>query len=178
MAKSVQITKHARHRFAERLELTRREDMAHFFRNAVMYGLSPHSFKGKFHTYLLNKLKKNSYCTVKVYNDFIYIHRNKKLITMFPVPEKYLPVKQWLPSVYNSMILEKENIPELTLRKYYKTGDIHFYTKPPGKNGKSYLVALVINNMLASVAKGKDEAKLKISCVNQHLEEMKKKGQE
>lgn len=173
MTKSVQITKHARTRFAERLDLTRREEMNHYFKSAIKSGLNPKSFKGKFHTYLISKLKKNSYCTLKVYSDFIYIHRNKKLITMFPVPEKYLPVSQWLPKNYNNTIDEVENIPELILRTKYKTGDTHFYSKKPGKNNNMYQVVLIVNNELASYAKGKDEAKLKMSCVTQHLEELK-----
>lgn len=172
MPKSVIISSHARKRAAERLDLSRRDDVVHRFRNALMYGLSPSNFRGPFNQYLQSKLKKNSYCTIKIYSDFVYIHRNKKLITMFPVPEKYLPVKQWLPANYNKVI-EVENEPELQLKRLYHSGDFKFYVKNPGKNGNTYLVALVIKEELVSVSRGKDLEKQKAACVAQHLTELR-----
>ena len=172
MPKSVIISSHARQRAAERLELSRRDDVVHKFRHAIMYGLSPSCFKGPFNQYLQSKLRKNSHCTIKIYSDFVYIHRNKKLITMFPVPEKYLPVKQWLPANYNK-IIEVENEPELQLKRLYHSGDFKFYIKNPGKNGNTYLVALVIKEELASVSRGKDLEKQKVACVAQHLAELR-----
>ena len=171
MPKSVVISEHARRRAAERLEMSRRADIVHQFRQALMYGLSPTSFRGPFSQYLKSKLTKNRYCTVKVYCDFTYIHRNKKLITMFPVPDKYLPVKQYLPSNMTN-IVEKENDVNLQLRRYYKSSEFKFYIKEPGKNNNTYLVALVVKEQLAAVSRGKDLEKQKIACVKQHINEL------
>ena len=95
---------------------------------------------------------------------------------MFPVPEKYLPIKQWLSKNYSN-IVEVDVEPELQLRKLYHSGDFKFYIKNPGKNGSTYLVALVINDELASVSRGKNLEKQKLACVAQHLKELEdKKG--
>ena len=176
MPKSVVISEHAKMRAAERLSMTRRDEIVHKFRSALMYGLSPSNFKGPFYAYLMSKLRKNKYCTVKIYCDFVYVHRKNKLITMFPVPEKYLPIKQWLSKNYSN-IVEVDVEPELQLRKLYHSGDFKFYIKNPGKNGSTYLVALVINDELASVSRGKNLEKQKLACVAQHLKELEdKKG--
>ena len=132
MAKAVLISEHAKRRAAERLELTRRDEIVHQFRNALMYGISPASFKGQFSTYLKKKLKNSRRCTIKVYCDFIYIHKGKRLVTMYPVPDKFLPVKQFLAKNYKN-IEEKENIAELQLRRYFSSSEFKFYVKKPGK---------------------------------------------
>lgn len=151
--------------------MSRRNEIVHHFRKALMYGLSPSSFKGPFSQYLKAKLKKNSYCTIKVFCDFIYIHRNKKLITMFPVPEKYLPISQYLPKNFKN-IAETENIAELQLRRLYKSSEFKFYIKEPGRNNNTYLVALVIKDKLEAVSRGKDLEKQKVACVKQYLNEL------
>lgn len=174
MAKSVVISEHAKRRAAERLNISRRNDIKHHFRQALMYGLSPSSFKGTFNKYLMSKLKKNSYCTVKVYSDFVYVHRNKKLITMFPVPEKYLPVSQFLPDKCN--FEEIENFADMELLKLYHTSDFKFYSKQLKSGSNAYLVALIINDELVSVSQGKSLEKQKSACVKQHLKELKDKN--
>lgn len=177
MAKAVLISEHAKRRAAERLELTRRDEIVHQFRNALMYGISPASFKGQFSTYLKKKLKNSRRCTIKVYCDFIYIHKGKRLVTMYPVPDKFLPVKQFLAKNYKN-IEEKENIAELQLRRYFSSSEFKFYVKKPGKNGKTFTIALVIKEELVAVSQGKDLDKLKQSCVKQYFNDIKMGGEQ
>ena len=56
MPKSVIISEHAKMRAAERLSMTRRDEIVHKFRSALMYGLSPSNFKGPFYDYLMSDL--------------------------------------------------------------------------------------------------------------------------
>ena len=174
MAKSVVISEHAKRRAAERLNISRRNDIKHHFRKALMYGLSPSSFKGTFYRYLMSKLKKNKSCTIKIYSDFVYIHRNKKLITMFPVPERYLPVSQFLPEKHS--FEEIENPADIELLKLYHTSEFKFYSKQLKSGSNAYLVALIINDELVSVSQGKSLEKQKSACVKQHFKELKDKN--
>ena len=173
MAKSVVISNHAKIRAAERLDLTRRDDVNHLFRQAISYGINPSKFTGKFKDYLLSKLKKHSYCSIIVYSDFIYVRHNNKLITMYPVPDKYIPVKTYLKNNVN--VIEEEVKAELIMLKEFKTSDFKFYTKKPGKNGKMYTAVLIVYNELVSVSTSKNEDKAKLSCVKQYKDETKKK---
>ena len=170
MPKSVVISTHARQRAAERLNMSRRDEIVHQFRQAYMYGISPSTFNGEFKNYLIRKQQKNKSCTIKVFCDFIYVMRNKKLITMFKVPDKYLPIKKYLSSGVQD-ILEIETPAELKLRKLYKKSRFNFYIKEIKQHKNWYTVALVLDNSLAAVSTGKGLDKQKMSCVKQYFNE-------
>ena len=81
------ITHHARQRLNERVNLTKKRTS--IVNIAYCKGLTLLQYKGTFFQYLSAKKSK-----VKVYHDYIYIFSKvrKSLITVFPVPQKYLPV--------------------------------------------------------------------------------------
>ena len=84
------ITHHARQRLNERVNLTKkRTSIANI---AYCKGLTPLQYRGTFFQYLSTKKGK-----VKVYHDYIYIFSKarKRLITVFPIPQKYLPVDKY-----------------------------------------------------------------------------------
>lgn len=172
MSKTVVITKHAKRRFAERLELSKRNEYTLQFRKALLYGISPSNFTGAFYDYLSKKLYKNRGSKIKIYCNYVYIHKGKKLITMYKVPDKYLPVKNYLPSntIKCNNVVEKIIDAELLLRDYYKFNDFKFYYKKNNKN--LYTVVLIIKDELTSIEKGKDLDKIKIACVKKHFNEL------
>lgn len=88
------LTKHGKKRIHERVGTNFRE--ISLVKNAIKNGNSPNVFYDSFHDYLYNK--ETSRIKVKVYQNKIYfITKNShRLITVYPVPEKYLPVEQYL----------------------------------------------------------------------------------
>ena len=153
--------------------MSRRNEVSNQFRKALRYGLTPKQFIGPFHDYLLSKLKKHKNSKIRIYCEYIYIYAGKKLITMYPVPDKYRPVETFLKSY---ACVEKRNIdPDMLLRDYYYNHGYNFYYRSMAKKD-FYTVALVINDWLAAVSKGKGLEEQKLACVLQHINELKTRG--
>ena len=165
MAKHVIVSSHAKMRAAERMNVSRRNDVHHFFRMALTSGKSPHDFNGKFKNYLLKKLKNNPYKAIKIYGDFMYIHKGKNLITMYPVPSRFLPITDYLNSKQ-----ELEIVPELELRRYLHSSDFKFYTK---KENNKHIAVLIVKEQLVAAREKKEEKDAKLACVKQYLKEVK-----
>lgn len=87
------VTKHGKKRLKQRNINQGRNGISN---NARMYGKTKRYFDGEFYEYLLNKSSRG--CSIKVYKNDIYIYgkTSKNLITTYPIPEKYLPVEQYL----------------------------------------------------------------------------------
>ena len=52
-------------------------------------------FKNSFFRYLMKKYRKNKNIRVYGNNIYIFTRGSKKLITTYPVPEKYIPIKKY-----------------------------------------------------------------------------------
>lgn len=90
--KTYKVTHHARTRFKERLNVPFSSECNKQFKKALKFGWNPDHYVGAFKQYLeSHKRGKNS--GIKVYSGNIYIYRGSTLITVYPIPEKYLPVK-------------------------------------------------------------------------------------
>lgn len=87
--KDHKITKHARIRMLERTTLNHKE-RRDFYRKALRYGKNPQDIKNpKLRNYLHSKKRWNSY--VKLYGGYVFLYskNNKRLYTMYPLPEKF-----------------------------------------------------------------------------------------
>lgn len=62
------------------------------------YGHKIAEYNSPFYEYLLTKQLDGDHTSVIVYNNSIYIfdNRQKRLLTVYPVPNEYLPTKQYL----------------------------------------------------------------------------------
>ena len=87
------VTKHGRKRLKERNVNQGRNGI---FTSARLRGKTSFYYEGDFRDYLVSRM--SSGVQVKVYKNNIYIYsrNSKNLITTYPVPEKYLPVEQYL----------------------------------------------------------------------------------
>lgn len=104
------VTKHGRKRLKERNINQGRNGI---YTSARLRGKTSFFFEREFRDYLESRM--SSGVQVKVYKNNIYIYsrNSKNLITTYPVPEKYLPVEQYL--VDNNKRYAIENI-----RVYYR----------------------------------------------------------
>ncbi len=86
------LTYHGRHRVSERV--TRVQNKVSLVGRASRLGKTKNMYFGKFHQYLDSKSKNGK---IKVYQEYIYIltKNSRKLITVYPVPRKYLPTEQY-----------------------------------------------------------------------------------
>lgn len=107
------VTKHGKKRLKQRNVNQGRNGISN---NARMYGKTKRYFDGEFYEYLLNKSLRG--CSVKVYKNDIYIFgkTSKNLITTYPIPEKFLPVEQYL--------IEKEKMNVIDNVKKYSNKDV------------------------------------------------------
>lgn len=93
MKSQTRITKHGKRRIRERVDSIHNTNA--LARIVSKNGKSKGMYQGKFHQYLLSK--SSSGARIKVYQNNIYIlsKNTKRLITTYPVPEKYLPTEQF-----------------------------------------------------------------------------------
>lgn len=84
------VTHHAKMRIRERTELNAVSN--NLVETVVRKGLTRLRYRGRFFQYLNRKKGQ-----VKVYNDYIYFFSKtkRKLITVYPVPPKFLPTTQY-----------------------------------------------------------------------------------
>lgn len=103
----VRVSQHAKLRANQRLNLSYKAERNKQFNKALKNGISYKSFGGDFYNYLLKKKNKNKNTGIKVYNNNIYVYKGKLIITVYPVPEKYIPVESYLSSFLNNGLLIK-----------------------------------------------------------------------
>ena len=135
----VRYSYHAKKRVKERLDVSVKSQRNKLFNRALRYGHPPSYFGGEFNKYLENKQKSQKNINVKVYDGNIYIYKNKLIITVFPVPTKYLPVKE------NTLSFIKEN--ELLIKLYNMYGKENVILETIVKDKDSFTVGLVINDV-------------------------------
>ena len=96
MTKTI-VTRHASNRIQQRTEFSPNQKN-HNINNAWKYGHKIDNYVDPFFSFLLTKQQEGNRTIVKIYEDNIYVFENKKrrLITVYPVPEEYVPTKQFL----------------------------------------------------------------------------------
>lgn len=155
----VKVTKHARRRANERLDVTHKAETTKLFKRALKYGHPLVDFAGEFGEYL--KAKKKNNFGVKVYNDNIFIYKNKTMITVFPVPEKYLPIKEY----YTDYI--KNNPLLMRLYEVVDKNDVLLEVIIKDKN--NVVSGLTINDIFENFGIGKTEIKSKNNAIKAYL---------
>lgn len=107
MITMTQITQHGKIRMRERIHSHQRKIT--LFNLAKKYGYTAQNFIPPLSHYLQSKAegKKKK---VKIYQNNVYIYskNTKKLITVFPVPEKYQPINQYFISQPNPKITQRK----------------------------------------------------------------------
>ena len=93
----MKITKHAYKRFSERTDFTPNQ-RNHNANQAWKHGYKISQFDEPFYSYLFEKQLEGDKTSVKVWDENIYVfdNRHKRLVTVYPVPEQFLPIKQYL----------------------------------------------------------------------------------
>ena len=93
----MKITKHARKRFGERTDFSPGQ-RNHNAKTAWKRGYRISQFGEPFYSYLFEKQMEGDRTSVKIWGENIYVfdNRRKRLVTVFPVPERFLPIKQYL----------------------------------------------------------------------------------
>lgn len=91
------ISRHASNRIQQRTEFSANQKN-HNVNSAWQYGHKIDSYIDPFYSFLLTKQQEGNRTVVKIYEDTIYVFENKRqrLITVYPVPEEYVPTKQFL----------------------------------------------------------------------------------
>ena len=86
-------TNHGKKRVIERVDTNLKSST--LVHNASQYGKSINEYKGKFKQYLLSKDRPRN--RIKIYNNnlFVFSKNSKRLITVYPVPEKYIPLEKY-----------------------------------------------------------------------------------
>lgn len=87
------VTKHGKTRLKERLNIF--NAYATVMKTSKVNGKRIYNYEGKFFYYLNSKTNGD----IRVYKDNVFLfgkgRRSKKLITVFPVPERFLPTSQY-----------------------------------------------------------------------------------
>lgn|SRR5574344_1756744 len=88
--KKNKMTQHGLKRIRERVSSVDKGSATSFFSSAIRYGKSPSQIKDlDFKLYIEKKIKSRNGIQAKVYGGFIFIYKNRKLITVYPVPYQY-----------------------------------------------------------------------------------------
>ncbi len=90
------VTKHAKQRFKERTDVAEK-DYLEVSQNAFKYGHKIRKFTGELYEYLKTKSIDGYSYTVRVYEDKIFIFDTvlKRLLTVYPIPEEFLPIENF-----------------------------------------------------------------------------------
>lgn len=93
----MKITKHAYKRFSERTDFSPSQ-RNHNAKIAFKNGYRISDFDDPFYSYLFEKQLEGDKTSIKIWGENIYVfdNRHKKLVTVYPVPEKFLPIKRFI----------------------------------------------------------------------------------
>ena len=144
MSKSIYASVHGSLRMKERIGNIN-NDKVHL-KNVVQNGKTKKDFRGDLYYYILNKESKRDK-KVKIYKNFVYIFNkaNHSLITVYPVPEEFLPIEQF---EYNEY--EKEIINNISM---YEKIMMDIETKDDLISGKAYFIEDKPKEMLEVILK-------------------------
>lgn len=158
---AVKSSRHAKERAGERLNIAYKAKRNQLFNRALRYGHPPNDFAGEFFDYLNNKKKRQKGIGIKVYDKNIFIYKNKLVITVFPVPEKYLPVEE----NYASFI--KNNQYLMRLYKVVNKEDIIIEVVQRDKD--NVVTGLFISDEFQNFGIGKTEIKSRNNAIKLYL---------
>ena len=97
-SKNMKVSHHAKQRARERIDgPTNKYQKNQLFTKALQKGVPAKNYSGPFREYLNNKLNHKG-TNIKVYKNNIYVYNNRVVLTVFPVPQMYLPVDDYLAS--------------------------------------------------------------------------------
>ena len=97
------LTKHGINRINQRIGSKYEEKI--LIKKAKKYGYPIDYFTGEFYDYLLNKSNKGG--KIKIYDNMIYIlsSNKKNFITVYPIPNKFLPIEEYLININMCQLL-------------------------------------------------------------------------
>ena len=153
----------------QRFAITRKKNQDDLFNVALQGGNTVGCYRDSdFKKYLFKLEQKQRYTHVKVYEDKVFIHRNKSLITAFSIPIKYGNPDSYL--TYNKMI---EKLLKRAGKKYHTT---QFKFKEISKYFREaapdiYVVAFYVKDKLVSYGVGSVINLAKIDALNNILGE-------
>ena len=163
----VKLSKHAKVRAKQRLNISHKPDRTKQFKQALLHGVHYTKYCGDFYTYLENKKKKHSAnIGIKIFNNNIYIYKGKLVITVYPVPNKYRPVDQYLTSFLKSSPLVDE------LYKQLDKKEVSFEVMSRDSSGVT--CGLFINNEFINFGIGKNDISARNSAIKNYLDSIKK----
>lgn len=99
MNMNIKVTQHAFARWKERISITDNNvDIYNKAQRAWRVGSKPVRFVGEFFSYISSKVKLGNSYSVRVLDNVIYVFDNEggKLLTVYPVPEEFRPVENFL----------------------------------------------------------------------------------
>ena len=143
----MKISHHAKQRASERLDVNRKFERDKLFKRALRYGHPISEFAGDFENYLSG--------------NNVYIYRNQTVITVFPVPEKYLPIEEH----YASYI---KNNP-LLMKLYEVVDKKDVVLELVTKDANGYIYGLCIEDMFENFGVGQTEIKARNSAIRAYL---------
>ena len=90
------VTDHAKQRITERTDISL-SDIKKLSKHIYKYGYRLSRFTGDLHTYINSKQIDGGHYSIRVFNNYIYIFDSelKRLLTVYPIPEEYLPVSNY-----------------------------------------------------------------------------------
>lgn len=166
------MTQHVIKRTRERADLNGKSANT-LVKETMQYGLSPGDFVGDFYSYLhYIKGKKYKSIGIRVFdnNILVYNKKSRKAITLYQVPEKFLPIEQYRISKAN----EKLNELTKTIKKLFKDKvdiELQILVDKP----KDFVAGLVINNVFQCFGKGKTKFEAEENAVQLYLDKLYKK---
>lgn len=170
------VTRHARDRAKERLNVSYHAEVNKEYKNAIRYGHPIVDYDGDFLKFLKYKKahNKRKNIGIKVYKDVVFIYNGRVMITSYKVPEKFKPTSNYLKNKNKKIPFESEHISNLY--NTYGIDNVVFEVIKPDKTCLVYKVNLYINEELVSCGTGKKELKAKNSAIKIHLNNLKTKN--
>lgn len=108
------ISKHSKERIVQRIgDITTFAEAKRLAKQARVSGKTINYFQKyeKFFSYLQNKRNQTNDCSVRVYRGYIYIWRgkNKTLVTVHPIPTRYIEEMDRKDSETNASLASEDN---------------------------------------------------------------------
>lgn len=151
MKAQTRLTKHGKRRIRERVDTIYKDN--NLVRIVSKNGKSKNIYQGSFRQYLENKTK--SGIKLKIYNNNIYIlsKNTSRLITTYPIPDKYIPIEQYEISEEMQyilyMVIKNKNTPVII---ELKNGNIY----------KGYIEKESLSNIITKITIKKNDERIKI----------------
>lgn len=155
------VTKHGKTRLKERLNIF--NAYATVMKTSKVNGKRIYNYEGKFFYYLNSKTNGD----IRVYKDNVFLfgkgRRSKKLITVFPVPERFLPTSQYeIDEEILEKVMEINKFDGLVVEIVLNNG-LNLYGKLIFDwNKPRNAIRLLLKNKRVLIIKGKDIINYKV----------------